>query len=213
MSQGYWIKVSDKIILDGAVKTRHIDDRAIVESKIADGAVSTRTIADLAVTNAKIDDFAVSNIKLADGAVTTRNIVDRSIIEAKLADGCVSYRTLVDRAVDDPKLALDSVRPWHINIPHLYFEWVEGTTGFNIIVENGIWFFFIGATLPVDAISQPYYYHLNVEGSNRTLKIDNHPDGTAEIHFSGMATVGDGGFSASIDGNCLIRFAFLFRMM
>ena len=62
-------------LLDGAITTPKIADKAVTTDKIADGAVTTPKIANNAVTTEKI----------GTGEVNTRNIADRAVTEAKIS--------------------------------------------------------------------------------------------------------------------------------
>ena len=93
------------------VKTGHIQDGAVITSKIIDAAITTPKIADGAVTAAKLGANAVSTVNIADGAITDAKIAGPisaskiSGLTTVVADGSVTTNKIADGAVTDAKVS------------------------------------------------------------------------------------------------------------
>lgn len=111
------VNVDDKnvitaTILDGAVHTAELADRAVTGTKIGLKAVTTENIANDAITATQIASGAISTDKIADNAVTADKINDGEIGTTKLADGAVTNAKLhqgVKDALDKANSAVQSV--------------------------------------------------------------------------------------------------------
>lgn len=93
------VNVNDKnvitaTILNGAVHTDELADRAVTGAKIGLKAVATENIANDAITATQIASGAISTDKIADNAVTADKINNGEIGTTKLADGAVTEAKL-----------------------------------------------------------------------------------------------------------------------
>lgn len=93
------VNVNDKnvitaTILNGAIHTAELADRAVTGTKIGLKAVATENIANDAITATQIASGAISTDKIADNAVTADKINDGEIGTTKLADGAVTEAKL-----------------------------------------------------------------------------------------------------------------------
>lgn len=90
-----WTLEVDKI-MDGLLKTRHIDDFAVTNAKIKNLAidnakmgllsVDTAQIRDLAVTSAKIESLGVEKLVATKAWIETADILDGNITNAKIGN-------------------------------------------------------------------------------------------------------------------------------
>lgn len=111
------VNVDDKnkitaTVLDGAIHTAELADRAVTGAKIGLKAVTTENIANDAITATQIASGAVSTAKIADNAVTADKINDGEIGTNKLADGAVTKAKLhqeVKNSLDKADSAVQSV--------------------------------------------------------------------------------------------------------
>ena len=123
---GDWrVLVQSRDIQNGAVKSRHIADGAVISDKIGDGEVKSRNIASDAVTTDKIGDREVKNKNIAQGAVTNEKIADEAITgdeiegetvkNGKIANDAVQTRNIKDRNVTSKKIGINAILPEHVS--------------------------------------------------------------------------------------------------
>jgi len=86
------------------VKTAHIQDGAITNSKLANNSVNAAKVVAASLGAAQLSDGAVTNTKLADNAVTITKIVDGNVGATKLADNAVTTTKLADASVTATKI-------------------------------------------------------------------------------------------------------------
>ncbi|AZR72537.1 hypothetical protein BBF96_03545 [Anoxybacter fermentans] len=92
-------------IANSVVQTAHLINQAVTATKIALLAVQTSHIENLAVDTAKINDLAVTTGKLVDLAVQSAKINDLAVISTKIADLAVATAKIADLAVTNAKIA------------------------------------------------------------------------------------------------------------
>jgi|GEM_PF-2229988 len=95
-------------INNGVIKTAHIAELAVGNSKIANLAVNAAKIMDLAITNAKIANATIIEAKIANAAITEAKIANAAITTAKIRDAAITNAKIAN--LDASKITTGTLR-------------------------------------------------------------------------------------------------------
>lgn len=96
--------VNSAAIVDGAVATVDLANKAVTGAKIADATITATQLANGAVTSAKLAPSSIANSNLTDGSVSTSKIANGAVTSAKIAVSAVTSDSIQDGAVTDAKI-------------------------------------------------------------------------------------------------------------